>query len=131
MASFVIFMANTMRWLAPDDGDDAPGIYAYRAPIDVGRPVDWRPVNIAGRGRDRDAGPLLPAGVYVDSAGTLHAVSLVALRAGRADAPVERAVGLATLGEATGQRVGLEIWPILAALGAALWLVGWTLRVVR
>ena len=129
MKSFVAFMANAMRWLAP--GDDAAGIYACRAPIDAGRPVDWRPVNVAGRSRGRDTGPLLPAGVYVDSAGTLHAVSLVALRWGQPDVPVERAVGLAALGEASGQRVGLEIWPILAGLGAALWLVGWTLRVVR
>lgn len=130
LESFVIFMANAVRWLAMDD-DAATGTYACRAPIDAGRPVDWRPIGVARRGDSGDTGPLLPPGVYADADGTPHALSLVGLRASSPAVPVEQAVDAAQLGEAVSEGFSLEIWPILAALGAALWLVGWTLRVVR
>jgi len=128
LESFVIFMANAVRWLAPGaDGDE----YGCRSPIEAGRPADWRPVGVAGRDDGGDTGCLLPPGVYTDADGGLHALSLVGLRAGSPNVPVEQAVDAAQLGEAVSDRWSAEIWPMLAGMAAALWLVGWALRVLR
>ncbi len=128
LKSFVIFMANTMHWLAP--GQAGGGEYVYRAPIDVGRPADWKPVAVTGRADD-DTGPLLRPGVYVDSDGALHALSLVALRVGAPKVPAAQAVDAADLGETVDERMSLEVWPLLVGAAGLLWLAGWTLRVVR
>jgi len=127
LESFVIFMTNAVRWLAPGENG---GEYGYRVPIEAGRPADWRPAGIAGRGDSGDAAPLLPPGVYADADGSLHALSLVGLRAGSPDVPVKQAVDAAQLGEAVSEGFSLEVWPMLAGLAAALWLVGWALRVL-
>jgi len=127
--SFAYFMANSTRWLSP--GEAAAEEYLFRAPRNVGRPPDWQPLAVAGSGRRWRAGPLLPPGVYAGPDDSRYALSLVGMISAAPTISVDDAVDTAPLGEAKDADVAFDAWPVLAAVGAGLWLAGWTLRVVR
>ena len=74
-------------------------------------------------------GPRPAPGVYIDQAGRLRAVSLVALRGGPAVAgSPTSAVMSAPLPEPQAVGAQFELWPLLAVAAMALWLAGWALR---
>jgi len=127
--SFVVFLANVVRFLSPPGRARAE--YLYQTPAAVGprKAAKWRPVNqTAGKTAAKGEGPLFAPGLYEDPSGRFHAVSLVGVRpsrAGRPDGPQASSVKLPSP-EPTG--VDVELWPVLAAGAGLCWLAGWSLR---
>ena len=126
--SFVVFLANAMRWLAPQSL--AAARYDCVSPLEAGPQVDW--TRVAGDApfgrRPLSEGGYPWPGVYLDSRGGLHAVTLVGLRSASPAVPPDRAAAEAPLPaprmSATSR--GLGVWLALAAV--LLWLAGWAAR---
>ena len=126
---FVIFLANAVRYLAPPGR--AAATFSHVTPRQAGvrklrdfAPAALPPQDPFGRARC----PLVTPGLYRDAAGRLHAVSLVGLCSRQPATPATEAAAAVKLPDpqATGRDV--ELWPILLAAAAALWLLGWTFR---
>jgi len=123
--AFVVFLANAVRWLAPAGGAEVAyeSLSAAQA-IGAGR---WQ--RLAGRTPEGLADAPLPwPGVFRDEAGDLRAVSLVGLAAGRSRQSPEAAVSAVPLPAPEAFARAVELWPVLAAAAAALWLAGWWAR---
>jgi len=121
--AFVIFMANTMRWLVP--AADIQDRWGFAAPLQAGRAADHR--RLAGQAR-ADGEALLSPGIYLNAAGVLHAVSLTGLRAGAPNRSPGRAIADAPLPGPKRLPGGLALWPVLLAAATGAWLAGWALR---
>ncbi|MHC4985746.1 MAG: BatA domain-containing protein [Planctomycetota bacterium] len=104
MESFVIFMANAIRWLAP--GDEDAGEYVATAPI-----------------VERFAEP----GFYQDAEGAWRAVSLTGLRGGEPAAPVAEQIAGLDLPTPQSAHVDRALWSLLTAAALGLLLLGWLL----
>jgi hypothetical protein len=117
--SFVVFMANAVRWLAPKANNEMR--YEYFTPLQVGRPDNWRP---ADETVDGD-GPLLQPGVYRDGDGQWQAVSLVGLRGGQPARNTAEQLADVNLVEPTYADTGRELWPVAAIAAMLLWIGGW------
>jgi len=131
--SYVVFLANVMRYLSPGLRGEAK--YEYLTPLEAGMNPAW--VLLASDeespydpGALNSAGLTAP-GVFRDAAGKYHAVSLVALRSSRADSGAIQTAESAPLPDPQPLARGTELWSILLAVAAALWLAGWTLRTLR
>jgi len=119
----VIFLANVVEYLSPGVGGGVS--FVSQAPIRAAANPDWKPVAGAQVGR----GPLPWPGIYRDSAGEMHAVSLTGLRAAQPQQSPAAAVAKLPLPQPLYDRRGVPLWPILAAVAAVLWLLGWAARV--
>lgn len=116
--SFVVFMANAVRWLAP--GGTGQERYDSVTPLEAPRPGVWTRVD----GQEAD-GPLLQPGHYTDADGRLHAVSLTGLQAGQPDPSVEQQIAAIELPVPAAAEVARELWPMLALAAMVLWMGGW------
>ncbi|HUT56991.1 MAG TPA: BatA domain-containing protein [Phycisphaerae bacterium] len=124
--SFVVFLANTMRWLSGQGGRRTR--YECLTPAQAGPRGDWRPVEErpadGAHFSERYAAP----GLYADPHGGLHAVSLPGLRSGEPNVAVADAVAAAPLPAPRPAAISREVWPLLVAASMLLWLAGWALR---
>jgi hypothetical protein len=129
--AYVIFLANVMRYLSP--GSSAVEKYEYRTPLQAGVNPAWKP--IAGdktfAASALESANLTAPGIYRDGAGRLHAVSLVGLRSSPAARTPAQAVAAAILPDGRPLTQGIELWSILLALAAMLWLGGWSAAALR
>ena len=130
--AFVIFLANAARYLAP--GGTAETIFDYQTPLQAGANADWslltRPTGPAGTHTDdpKDPGALCRPGIYADTDGQLHAVSLVGLRPGRTLLPPQQAVAALSLPVPQQTLGSVEFWPGLTVAAIGLWVLGWAAR---
>ena len=85
---------------------------------------DWQVVGAAPRG-----GALPWPGLYKDSSGGMHAVSLVGVRSAEPAIAPARAVAELRLPAPRYADVGREFWPWLVVAAIALCLAGWAMRV--
>ena len=125
--AFVIFLANAVRYLAPEATGRAA--FAYISPAQAGPGPDNRTL-LAPR-RDRGRGPRgrYPwPGVYRFSDDRIHAVSITGLKPARVTVSPEAAVSALTLPAPRRETVGIELWPALLAAAGLLWLAGWWAR---
>jgi hypothetical protein len=120
--SYVLFLAGAMEYLAGREG--TLGGYGSLTPLEAGRGTDWQPVLAGGT---HASGLPLP-GLYADSDGALHAVSLNGLGGGRPARDPVAAAREAPLPEPTAAQARRELWPGLALAALACWLAGWALR---
>ena len=128
--SFVIFMTNAVRWLAPaGESDDH---YGYLTSLEAGP-------------RSNEAYRIAPSELLIDwadgflSPGTfqvtegeskrLMAVSLVGLRGGRPARPVAEQIAAVRLPAPAYADVGRECWPMAVIAAGLFWLAGWRLSV--
>ena len=133
--AFVIFLANAARYLAP--GGTAETIFEYQTPLQAGANADWslltRPTGTGPPGTHTDdpraRRALCRPGVYADTDGQLHAVSLVGLRPGPPSLP-SPPEAVAALSLPTPRRTlgPVEYWPALTVAAVGLWLLGWAVR---
>jgi hypothetical protein len=142
---FVIFMANSVRWLAQKEkagGDE----YVSVQPGQAGPWRDWQQVSgpqagAAGSGGDGKSTVLPWPGLYKDPSGQWHAVSLVGLSppaipgAAPAIAPATfpaqhylAAIAALPLPPPQPSAFAKELWPAILLLAMLSWLAGWTLR---
>jgi len=129
--AYVVFLANVMRYLVP--GAPAGEKYEYRTPLQAGANPAWKPIV-----RDETfastalrASGLSAPGIFRDAGGQLHAVSLVGLRSAIVSTPPAQSVSAAPLPEAQPLKKGAELWSILLASAALLWLAGWSAAALR
>ena len=121
--AFVIFMANTMRWLAP--GGRGRAVYEFVSPVVAGPRGDWKRIGEDQPGRQQ----LLPwPGIYRRGAGGLEAISVTGLKSGRPRAGVAQAIADAPLPRRQVAGPDKEFWAALVVIAAAFWLAGWALR---
>ena len=121
--SFVIFLARVVAHL----GGPAPGgavRYEWVTPLQAGPQSGWK----AASGSPRRANPLPWPGLYRDSAGGVHAVSLPGLRSARPDADPVAAARWIALPSPTRVERGVALWPGLIVLAGLLWMAGWAVR---
>ena len=104
MESFVIFMANSIRWLSP--GEEGVGEYVAAAPIVEG---------------------FAEPGFYQDSAGVWRAVSLTGLRGGEPASPVAEQIARIALPTPWAATLGRPLWSLLTAASLGCLLLGWLL----
>ncbi|MHC4718477.1 MAG: hypothetical protein ACYS5V_16015 [Planctomycetota bacterium] len=121
--SFVIFLAEVVRYLTAA-APEMTARYESLSPLQAGPQPGWTRVS-PGASR---AGPLPWPGLYRDSAGGLHAVSLTGLRSARTDADPVAAARQLALPQPRRIAKGVELWPMLAVLAAVLWVAGWAVR---
>jgi len=121
LEGFVIFLADALRWLT--QGERADGEYGFVSPRQVGADPGWTAVGGAG-----GSGSWPWPGLYKDSEGGLHAVSVLGLRSAEAKTPPGDAVAGAPLPPAESAAVSREFWPWLVVAAAALCLAGWAAR---
>jgi hypothetical protein len=147
---FVIFMANSVRWLAQKEkagGDE----YVSVQPSQAGPWRDWQKVSGPEAGADGSGGAVgggatggegrssaLPwPGLYKDTSGQWHAVSLAGLASPAADAiapttiPAQdylAAIAALPLPPPKPSPSAKELWPALLLLAMLMWIAGWTLR---
>jgi hypothetical protein len=126
--SFVVFLANAMRWLAPRAL--AAARYECVSPLEAGPQVDWK--RVAGDapfgGRPLSEGGHPWPGVYRDSRGGWHAVSLTGLRSASPAVGPDRAAAAAPLPAPRMSATSRELGATLALAAVLLWLAGWALR---
>ena len=123
--SFVLFLANATRWLAP--AKDEQVRYEYLTPLEAGPQPTW--TRVLGPAPPAGAPGVLPwPGIYKDKAGGLHAVSVFGLRAAAPKTPAAEAAAVATLPQARHLAAPRETWPLLLAAAMLLWLSGWAMR---
>jgi hypothetical protein len=116
---WVIFLANAFDYLLP-----AADQRRYVSTSPPAAPGGIEPVT----GPGGPSGPLPLPGLYRDSAGQVVAVSLTGLRsAGPVRDPAVAARSAPLPGPGALARP-FELWPLLAAAAAGLWLAGWALR---
>ncbi len=124
--SFVIFLANVVNFL----GNKAPAAtaYEYASPLTAAASDDWKPLT-GGAVQKFPGGPLAQPGIYRDSAGELHAVSLVGQPAQRPAASTAPApVDISALPLPPPQIAASRLWPALVLAAMVFWLAGWALR---
>jgi hypothetical protein len=124
-SDFVVFLANVVRYLAPDrQGQER---YEYQTPIQAGPQKDW--VRLAGSPPPAEASAALPwPGIYKDRDGELHAINLLGLQPGTAAKDPKDAVAALPLPPPEQIGFTLALWPMLLGAGLVLWLLGWGLR---
>ena len=120
--AFVVLLANAMRWLPQTPGGGTE--YGFVSPQQAGTNRDWQVVGAAPRG-----GALPWPGLYKDSSGGLHAVSVVGLRSAEPAIAPARAVAELRLPAPRYADIGREFWPWLVVAAIALCLAGWAMRV--
>ena len=123
--SFVIFLASAMRWLAPGGRHEVR--YEFVTPLAAGPQPTWRRL-LGAAPPEGPASPLPWPGIYVDDAGTLHAVTLAGLRAARPTETPEAALAALGLPEPRRVETGTALWSLLTIATVVLWWAGWTLR---
>ena len=125
---FVIFLANAFQFLAPNLSSGVQ--YECLAPLKAGMMRDWKAVFPRGDSSADSSKAILPQpGIYKDSAGILHAVSLIGLAGGEVPQDPVIAAGQVPLTEKRRSQAGVELWVALLAAAVMFWLVGWALRV--
>ena len=123
--AFAVLLANAVRWLAPGRG--ARATYEYLPARDVAGGDAWQ--RLAGTSpAGKDVGDARWPGIFRDEAGTLRAVSLVGLTAGRPAQMPMAAVAGAAMPEPVPVGRCVELWALLSVLAAGLWLSGWAAR---
>ncbi len=127
--SFVIFLANVFKHLAPQTRSRVS--YEFISPLQAGAGRGWTEMELPeltpAEETDR-TGPLLQPGIYRDKDGDLHAISLTGLKSATPKIdPLKRAAEI-TLPEPEPLTKGVELWPFLALAVAMFWLSGWVLR---
>jgi len=121
--SFVIFMANVMKYLLPEARPELS--YESVTPLEAGSRPDWR--RLPGDG-GAGAGPLPRPGIYRDESGRHHAVSLVGLRSAEPKTPPAERIASLALPAPVASAEAVQLWPVLLLAAALLWLAGWTAR---
>ncbi|MFB3894100.1 MAG: BatA domain-containing protein [Phycisphaerae bacterium] len=121
---FVVFLANAVNYLAPNTRMRTE--YESLTPLAAAAGRDWKAV--VGPAHDSGPGGLAWPGIYRDSAGALHAVSLTGLRGESAKVDPETAVAKLELPPPQCGPTQAEFWPFLVVLAAGLWMAGWALR---
>lgn len=121
---FVVLLANAVRWLA---GGIAPtGEYGFTRPIDA---VGWQAWDRIDGEAGRPVGPLPWPGVYRNAMGGIHAIGLTGPPLVQ---PAEDPLGAVAAVELPPPEPAAEagvFWPWLAGAAAALWIIGWWLRI--
>jgi len=124
--SFVIFMANVMKYLLPEARPELS--YESVTPLAAGSRPDWKQLPAAGdEGIDAE-GPLPRPGIYRDESGRHHAVSLVGLRSAELKTPPAERIASLPLPAPVASAEAVELWPALLLAAILLWLAGWTAR---
>lgn len=119
--SFVVFMANAIRWL---HGSQTARAYESLACTDAPRAGKWSLI----RGGDVQFADGMAAGLYRDQQGSLRAVNLLhpgTDAAMTASAQTPRDVHLPA---AQAVDAVIECWWWLLAIACVLWLAGWSVR---
>ena len=114
--AFVIFLANSVRWLSPA-AEGAAGRFELQGSL---LPRQDSPA--------RGASPLLGIRAHPGSAGGAYADGLLGLRGGQPRTSPAAAVAAAPLPAAESPAGAAEFWWIPALAAMALWLAGWALR---
>ncbi|NBB95687.1 MAG: hypothetical protein GVY16_08085 [Planctomycetes bacterium] len=124
--AFLVLLANAVRWLAGDAR--ASGDYAAVRPIEAADWQAWQCID-GGRPDDIAAGPLPWPGLYRDAAGRLVAVNLLDERGWPDRAISLDALRAAPLPEPVAAEANVTLWPWLAGLAGAFWMLGWWVRI--
>jgi hypothetical protein len=153
--SFVIFMANAVRWLAEKEGAFSVQ-YVNVAPMQAGPWHDWQRTDHGPDGSGATNGDgkssVLPwPGLYKDPSGQWHAVSLPGLASRATDVSAANRTTSPTIARETAPAAvapqdylaaiaslplpapkpsayGRELWPALLLVTMLVWLAGWTIR---
>ncbi len=125
--SFVVFLANVFRWLAP--GDRGAGEYRCIEPLASAVLAGVKRVSscpqwdlLSGNGRDW-RGP----GLYVDGEGIFHAVAMPPLDAAAPQSAAPADAADVQLPDPVDRAPPLSLWPVLAVAAVLLWGAGWYL----
>jgi hypothetical protein len=122
--SFVIFMANSVRWLVPRNHAQV----GYTAPLDATDWQEWTALAPLMLLASTGESPWPHEGFWRDQWGRVRAVSLVGLNASEpTEAPMDIIEQWAPPAPATQPEI-FGLGPILVLLAAGLWLAGWALR---
>lgn len=121
--SFVIFMANAIRWLLPPGPQ---GGYEALTPIEAGNLAGWE--MLVGQLRADGSGRLAWPGLYEGPDGRVVAVSVTGLTGGGSGESAREQVATVSLPEPSYEDVGRQLWPIAALLAMVCWLAGWGLQ---
>ena len=129
--AYVVLLANIMRFLAPGSVDAER--YEYLTPLQAGVNPAWKPIadDKTFAPSALEAAGMTAPNIHRDAGGTLHAVSLVGLRAAKVAVSPDRAVEAADLGEPQPLSQGAELWSVLLAAAGAFWLAGWAAAALR
>ncbi len=121
--SFVVFMANSVRYLVPRNYAQA----GYVAPLAAPGWEQWTPLT---RGQGYRGGLYLwpTEGFWQDQWGRIHAISLVGLNASEPNASAKAIIEQWSPPGATQAQEVFAFWPILVLAAGGLWLLGWALR---
>jgi hypothetical protein len=121
--SFVVFMANSVRYLVPRNHAQV----GYVAPLEAAGWEQWTP--LSRMLRTYGGLHLWPAeGFWADEWGRAHAVSLVGLDASEPATLAMDIIDRWALPAPSLQAEVLALWPALTLLAAGLWGLGWALR---
>ncbi len=126
--SFVIFMANVFKYLAPQGRPDVS--WESVSPSSAGPRRDWVSLELpenAPFAAEAD-GPVLRPGLYRDKVGEIHAVSLTGLKSAQPETDPQRRIADISLPEPQPLSQGRQLWPFLALAAGLFWLGGWTAR---
>lgn len=115
--SFVIFMANCMRWLAPSQTEHLPHQWQTVGPVQA--------QELAGVLGPADAASMPAPGLYSTGHGLL-AVSVLGLASAPAEPPAAQTAQAAPLPLPVRAGQVKEYWPHLALAALVFWLAGWT-----
>jgi hypothetical protein len=126
--SFVIFLANVFKHLAPQTRSRVS--YEFISPLEVGAGRGWTEMKLPElTPAETDlTGRLLRPGVYRDADSGLHAVSLTGLKSATPQIDPLKRIAEISLPKPKPLTKGVELWPFLALVAAMLWLSGWVLR---
>ncbi len=127
--SFVIFLANVFKHLAPQTRSRVS--YEFVSPLQAGAGRDWTEMELPELTPAKETdltGPLLPPGIYRDKDGDLHAVSLTGLKSAQPKIdPLQRITEI-SLPAPKPLTKGVELWRWFVLAAAVFWLSGWVLR---
>jgi len=121
--SFVIFMANAVRWLLPPGPQ---GGYDALTPVEAGDLAGWE--MLVGRPRADGSKRLAWPGLYEGPDGQVVAVSVTGLSGHNSGESVVEQISTIPLSEPSYEDVGRQLWPVGALLGLACWLAAWALQ---
>ena len=126
-ASYVVFLANAVRWLAPGRGDGAARYESLPPLAALGLPGMPRAGRAARSLLRIRSNPLPAPGVYSDPRGGAIAVSLVGV--GPAGDPQDPDAAVPpVLPDPAPATAGTKLWWIFAVAAMAFWTAGWAFR---
>ncbi|HUU59980.1 MAG TPA: hypothetical protein VMZ50_10575 [Phycisphaerae bacterium] len=125
--AFVVFLANSVRWLSGALGGGAR--FGYQTPLEARDHPAVPAGQIVGASRlGIRSAPLPLPGLYSDGPDRAYAVTLVGLGGGTPPGEPSEAVRKAPIPPATPAGTGTEYWPALVIAAMGLWATGWALR---